>query len=294
MRVNKNPLITDKEVSWQLMKDSAFDNKESTLIIGTKKLIYYTVYGESYIKLFEKSLESLLETSTKDFDVLVICDLATKIEIKKLPIFKNKECNVFFHLVEIPVDGIAASMNKTKIFDYEDIDDYSHILFLDCDIIAIKDVDFLFDKLTNSEKFYCICNPSVNSGGYLGMYHGLNYNKEEVFEMAVKQRQKPFNAGQFAFLNSSRMRKHFLNINSFINNWNGPYFFEQVFMNIYFLYGNCCEDILSNFVCLANASVSNLEKKHSPDDVLIHFIAPALSGEVKLDYLTRYFNAHQS
>ena len=293
LRVNKNALISDKEISWQLMKDSAFNNSFSTDIIGTKKLIYYSVYGEYYIKLFEKSLESLLKTSSKDFDVLVICDLATKIEIKKLAIFKSKEFKIVFHLVEIPVDGIEASMNKTKIFDYEYINDYSHILFLDCDIIAIKDVNFLFDKLTNNEKFYCICNPSVNSGGYLGIYHGLNYNKDEVFTIAVKQRQKPFNAGQFAFINSLRMRNHFLNINSFINNWDGPYFFEQVFMNIYFLYSNCCDNILSDFVCLANASVNNLEAKHSPSDVLIHFIAPALSGEVKLDYLTQYFDAHK-
>jgi hypothetical protein len=275
------------------MKQSAISNNLSTEVIGTKKLIYYTVYGEWYIKLLEKSIESLIETSIASFDILIISDGESQKKIKNLNVMQNNTLNVFYHTVNVPVDGIAASMNKTIIYDFELIDNYSHVLFLDCDILALKDVDMIFNLLTESEKFYCVCNPQVNSGGYLGIFHGLDYNKEEVFELEVNQRQRPFNAGQFAFLNTARMRKHFKNINYFIANWNGPYFFEQVFMNIYFLYANCCNNVLSDSVCLANASVNNTEAKHSSGDILIHFIAPALSGEVKLDYLTQYFDAHK-
>lgn len=276
------------------MTDSASLNKESIDKIGSKKLIYYTVYGETYVKLLEKSLESLYETSINDFDVLIIADLETINQIEKLDIVNENRLEFYYHVVSKPIDGIEASMNKTKIYDFEFIDNYSHILFLDCDIISIKDVNLLFQNITDSSKFYCICNPSVNSGGYLGIYHGLNYNKDEVFELAIKGNYRPFNAGQFAFINSKRMRKHFSNINSFIENWDGEYFFEQVFMNIYFLYCDCLNDSLSNMVCLANATVENLDKRHSENDVLIHFIAPALLGDVKIKYLERYLYAHKS
>jgi hypothetical protein len=49
-----------------------------------------------------------------------------------------------------------------------------------------------------------------------------------------QKKLKPFNAGQFLFKNTLKMKKHFENIIWLTKAWGGYYFYEQSFLNYYF------------------------------------------------------------
>ena len=96
----------------------------------------------------------------------------------------------------------------------------------------------------------------------------------------------PFNAGQFLFKNSTKMKAHFDNVNWFMQNWPGQYFFEQAFMNHYFCV-NAFTDAtkFDKFVKLIPAGI--MEAPHK-DCTILHFIGPALDGAAKITHLENY------
>jgi len=283
----------DKNTIFSILKNNISQiNVLPNLPFGNKNLLYYTVYGDGYVQLLNKSLESIKEkTPNIDFDVLLIIDEVTKVSVDSLDIIS--EFNVHYHLINKPIDGIEASMNKMKIYDFKLINNYNKILFLDCDIITVKDLNIIFDDITNDDVFYSVSNKEVFIGSYNTHYHGLKFNTDEIVSLATKQSNMPFNAGQYAFSNTNRMREHFKNINWFISVWPSSYFFEQSFVNVYFVYANILDGSLNKYFCLTNASVTSLSKKHSDETVAIHFIAPALNSSVKIDYIGKYFSAHK-
>lgn len=261
------------------------------IVFGEKKLIYYTVYGENYIKLFAQSLHSLKQTSKIiDYDILVIADLATQSLINKLDIIKN--FNIQYLTVHDPIDGIDASINKLKIYNFDKINEYRKVIFLDCDILVLKDIKNIFDGIITKNKIYVIHNPTVIRGSYTGYYHGLQYNVDIITQKALDLDYNPFNAGQFFFVNSSKMQVHFENMRNFIKSWPALYFFEQSTMNTYGVMAACLDYKFTNNHCtaLANASEQPTVKKHTEENILIHFIAPALDGDVKLDFIEKYRN----
>jgi hypothetical protein len=95
----------------------------------------------------------------------------------------------------------------------------------------------------------------------------------------------PFNAGQFLFRNSERMRKHFDNVNWFMRNWAGEYFFEQAFMCYYFCKAYLTDDGALNKYMSIIATNGITEQELSEDTCLIHFIAPPLDAYTKLKFI---------
>lgn len=262
--------------------------------IGSKNLIYYVIgHQDHYIRLLQYSLTTIYKHSAKCFDVVVITDETTKTKIIDNDILRS----LIDDFVEVaPLkDGVACSILKTLIFNYQNINSYNKVLFLDCDIICKKDVSSIFALDLQPDKFYSVSNPTINTGSFKTLYHGLMAFDQQTIEDMIASGQLPFNAGQFMFVNSDRMRSYFDNINWLIDVWPDRYFFEQSFMNHY-LCGNLITSpqlLSKHFDLLAcSEDITQVERRHRDQTTFIHFVAPALRGDVKLAFIDAYTNAN--
>lgn len=210
-------------------------NEEDVVVYGGKNLLYFSVFlSEEYIDLLYMSLKSIItNTPNINFDVLIMTDAATKVKIQAFDVISKFNVD---YMVSPPVNtGPLASLKKLNIFDYEKISDYSKILFFDADIICIKDLNIIFQQEVQPEKLYVCSTPTSKSRLLTSVTHGIMY-LSELDATAINENTSivAFNAGQFLFLNSSRMKKHFNNVRWLKNVWPGEYFYEQSFMNYYF------------------------------------------------------------
>jgi lipopolysaccharide biosynthesis glycosyltransferase len=168
-------------------------------------------------------------------------------------------------------------------------------LFLDADILAARDLNHIFSNSYEHERLYVKINKQkVSFSSHSGVYHGLKHLTNDQLEQMKLNNQMPFNAGQFLFLNSNKMRKHFENVNWLMSVWPGPYFFEQSFMNHYFCLYNLTDNqkFGSKVKLISTVEPHLYNPKIDNDDILIHFIAPALNATAKVNFITEYKNAH--
>ena len=261
---------------------------EEQLIKG-KNLIYYTVYFDTgYCDLLNESIESLIKKSSNNlnYDILIITDNSTRKIIESLSFFKKKK--PLFHITETPLDGVEASKMKLNIFDYPEINSYENILFLDCDIIFISNVNLIFKKNLNYNTLYTACNSNVGYNHHRSFHHGFEFLDEDHISEMRRAKQLPFNAGQFLFKNSLKMKNHFSNTRWFMHNWTGEYFFEQCFMCYYFCKAYIVDDSLNKFASILS-TVDSTKSELNKHSVFIHFIAPPLDAKTKLNFLKVFF-----
>lgn len=252
---------------------------------GTKNLIYFSVYfDKGYVELMNNSLNSIIKHSTFDFDVLFITDKVTQNLISKQSFTKHIQPK--YHITETPVDGVEASKNKTLIYDYVDIDMYDKILFLDCDIIAVGDVADIFNVCICHEKFYTARGENIIFNHHRFFHHGFDIVKQDFILEMTEAKQYPFNAGQFIFRNSIKMREHFNNLNWFMREWPGGYFFEQAFMCHYFCKAKITDATLNDKVALISTVFNNLYSLKQK--ILLHFTAPPLDAITKINFINNF------
>jgi hypothetical protein len=136
---------------------------------------------------------------------------------------------------------------------------------------------------------YTAYNEHITYNSFKTIQHGFECIEDSFITQMEQTKQMPFNAGQFLFKNSVKMKKHFQNIQWMITNWVGKYFFEQCFMNYYFCKANITSsDILQNITNFILTTNFKEEANIKPNSSLIHFIAPALDGAAKLKYVYNY------
>lgn len=259
--------------------------------IAAKNLIYYSVYFDGgYVELMNNSLMSIIKHSSVDFDVLIITDSPTQKLIKKQPFTKFIQPK--YLITSTPEDGVAASKNKTLIYDFEDVDQYDKILFLDCDIVAVGDVACVFDVCTHHDQLYTARGSNMSFAHHRTIHHGFDVVRQSFINEMMDARQYPFNAGQFMFRNSPSMRKHFSNLNWFMSVWPGDYFFEQAFMCYYFCKAKMTNDALNSKLALISTVVNNAYNLQGK--ILLHFTAPPLDAITKINYINNFIsNFHE-
>jgi hypothetical protein len=296
-RKNSNTSYSDNRADKNIIQELLTTKYQETLEKdsspkGEKNLIYYTAGGnKEYLLLIQKSINSIWSLSQRRaFEFLFICPESWA---EKIESFKPDGCIFNYHLVEDCCDGVEISKNKTRIFNFTRIDEYKKILYLDSDIIAVRNIDHIFAKNYDSN-LYVACNvKSVSFSSHAGNYHGLKYfATEEIAELASSN-QRPFNAGQFLFINSDAMKKHFENVNWLMSVWPGEYFFEQSFMNHYFCGFSLTENqsFGKKIKILSTVEQDDFNPDYDHDDILVHFIAPALNPTAKINYIEDYLNA---
>lgn len=155
------------------------------------KLIYYSISGNSeYVKLIEMSINSLLKNGYNG-DILIICDENIK-NILQL----NYE-NLLYMIID-KVDSHQSSGNKLRIYEYEKLENYDKILYLDCDILITKNIDLLFLEC-NEDKFV-VSSESEELKETIILVHWagplLSLEEKKLYENI-----KSINAGVFLFNN---------------------------------------------------------------------------------------------
>lgn len=250
---------------------------------GSKNLLYYAVYFSDYVKLFNESISSIIEHGPINFDVLLITDESTREEISKLSVAKKIKFK--YYMTGTPRDGVEASRNKLKIFDYYDIDQYENILFLDCDVAANKKINWIFSQNIIPGILHVVGNQhSDDFKKFRTSTYGFRVLPEQFVGEMLSAKQAPFNAGQFLFTNSVQMRRHFENVNWFIDNWSGEYFFEQSFMNYYFCKAKLTDQsILSRAVQII---FNNDTIKQAKKFTLTHYAGDPVNAKKKLSRLS--------
>lgn len=260
------------------------------IVHGNDNLVYYSVFGQGYYNLLKLSLTSIdTYVTDKSFDVLIITDTATKRRITSSAF--AKKFNIHYMIVDTPVDGVEASKTKCRLFEWEKINNYNKILFLDADIIAVDNISGIFDEPYESGSIYTVYNTAMNNSiASNSIYYCVTKATSDELTNYISNGQKPFNAGQFLFVNSYKMQQHFANVLWFMENWPGGYFFEQSFMNQYFCRNNLTKiDVLQKYIRIQLITPS----KYDPPDnesitPLIHFAGAALNAGAKVEYLTNY------
>lgn len=271
---------------------------------GPSSLIYFTVFGVDYSMLLELCLKSLAKNNlSNSFDILFLTDTRTLKIIRTFEILKHFNWKYF--LLPTPQDGVEASMVKTKIFLYPEINCYGKILFLDADIICRGDFTDIF-SYSPKEKIEVVKSPLIKREftGFTNLYksavlsHSLSFFTESDQEYILKHNPPVFNAGHFYFENTEQMEQHFKNINWLIDVWPAAYFYEQSFMNHYFnLYGLSSYELLDKYIIVTMhvpimgvEQKKELEKQHEDTNMLIHFAGTPTWGRNKYQFIKQYCN----
>lgn len=216
-------------------------------IYGGKNLLYFSIFlSDEYVDLLEICLNSIVKnTSNINFDVLFITDESTKLKLQALSVLSN--FTVDFMIEETPRSIPGASMKKLEIFEYEKINQYNKILFLDVDSYCLKSLELLFNKNLIQEKLYVSFPESYKSPTLLSPAHSLMYISERDAEYLYDNPDIiPFNAGQFLMINSTRMQLHFKNVLWLSRAWPDVYYYEQSFMNQYFVYNDLTKPLVDD------------------------------------------------
>ena len=248
LRKNSNILysdtIEDKEIIYVYLNERIASATElSSAAIGTKNLIYFSVFGsDEYVAMLGQCLKSIAALSDRSkFDLMVITDISTKAKIKALSVISAFRAFDYF-IVDTPNTGVDASIQKIRIFEYPNINRYSKILFLDCDMLVPSAIEPVFAAEIDSALIEVASSSAaqlINTDlpTWQSFFHILDYFSEDnkAYLIANPDKCHPFNAGQFLFVNSLRMKRHFENVQWLMKVWPGEYYFEQSFMNHYFV-----------------------------------------------------------
>jgi len=260
---------------------SIYINIKNTELFEDKNtnLVYYTHgYNNKFLDMLDLSIKSLRIKNNND--IVIICDESFINDAKEKLKHYN---NIYFHPVKDSKSAPEASMNKLKIFDYENINNYEKILFIDSDIIIHTDLNNIFNNINEDNLLY-VKRESLNTEDHKNIYYSLQLYTEEQLDNFKRDNTFVFNAGQFGFINSEQMKTHFNNINNLIRNHKGESFYEQSFMNHYFnLHKLKNDDILDNNVRLFPENDVMYENK------IIHFCGLG-EGNPKFERMSNYFN----
>lgn len=325
--------VYDKEIIYAYLNERINEAiSTDSSVIGTKNLIYFSVFGsDEYVSIFERLLKSIYAVCNQSlFDLMVITDANTKAKIEALEVVSKFAAFDYF-LVKTPGGGVDASIQKLQIFKYPKIDRYAKILFLDCDILATFPLEEIFWQNIDSTKIEVAStwDKPLASLKTPSVFHVLDYFSPENIKYLEETPEKchPFNAGQFLFSNSLRMKKHFENVLWLMEVWPGEYYFEQSFMNHYFLLNGFTSSRILNtkvaFINVASRDLVQQPKQIKPknynriginifhnthttaqfnlsgfrqmiasinisDYYLLHFVGNSANGQIKLKYIDQF------
>jgi hypothetical protein len=239
-------------------------------------LVYYTHgYSDHYVGVLKLSLESLRKFNP-NIDVLILCDGSA---IEKFSDLRD----VTFMAMNDAESPEQASMHKLNIFEYEKVADYDSVLFLDSDTFVEIDIAKLLRKCKSGDKLYVYTEKTNHVKHEHAHYSLKNYTKQQLQQL-VDSDTYPFNAGCFAFRPTNQMRNHFQNVLQMIESYEGEFFYEQSFMNVYFNLANATNRALltpRNYIMFPNRFTIY-------DDAIVHFCGKAGRGERKLIVMREY------
>lgn len=148
--------------------------------MSNKNLIYITLFhNEDYIKLLYILLESIYIYGelNESSDILIYTNTNFMNKIRNSSLYNDK---LIFKINDNIQNKEEASITRYDIFDLNIIDNYAKILYLDTDIIVIKNIQKIFD-LVLENKIYVMEEGSINDevnywGKDLFIKNNINFN----------------------------------------------------------------------------------------------------------------------
>lgn len=167
-------------------------------------LIYMCVFHqESYIQLLKLLITSIsLKGNTKD-DILIITSPSFKPLIEKE--LESFQMNFQYYLLDFHT-LFEAGCARLNIFNYEHIDKYDKILYLDTDILIHSDMNVLFTL--DSEKMYTLEEGNIGHEYWGGQFFNFNQYDRNI---------SAFTSGILLFKNCESIKSLFLSIQRHIN-----------------------------------------------------------------------------
>lgn len=297
LRKNEGRSYSEDLVLKELNERFAETFNSSNEPMGEKNLVYFTLnHSLEYIDLFFYCIRSIVnKDDASKFDLLVICPPVFEKIITELIYDRGidlKGFNLLFHHVPEAKDGIEASMNKLKIYQWSHIVNYGKVLFLDVDILAKEPIGTLFDLQLNPDKFYSAIHNASDHLHHTKFHKLVDYDLSKMNEFRDKGIYA-FNAGQYLFLNSLRMMHHMYNVDWMTRAWPGEYFFEQAFLNHYFNWFAISDvhllDPYVKFVAVHLWDKGDFAHPKKLNYSIVHFAGHACDAHKKIQYI-RNFN----
>lgn len=244
-------------------------------------LVYFTIGGDpGYVCLLKRCIESIRESIQADqssnIDFLILCD-ETYIQYVQ-------DMNTLIHVTPKNANGVEASMRKTQIFHWPDIQKYEKVLYIDSDVLVVDSLHKLFEFTISQNTLYVVPERNFKNPHKNIFFSLRDYSAEETKFLCDKN-IFGFNCGQFMFAPSNAMQMHFENLESMIKSFKGEHFYEQSFMNRYFnLNCNLNYDHMETYVQLSPKNYA-LEKHK----IIYHFMNASCHYTMKLSLMNRYY-----
>ncbi len=180
-----------------------------------KNLIYMCVFHQtSYINLLELLVRSINIKGSVNQDTT---DILVITSINFLPIIQDKlkiyNLPIKYHTINITT-MMESSCCKLYIFDYDHIDNYNKILYLDTDVLINNDVNLIFNTEIDSTKIYAIGEGCIGDN--------TNYWGKQFFDLYMPNydaNMTAFSAGVFYYINSPEIKLLFTNTRNHITKY---------------------------------------------------------------------------
>jgi lipopolysaccharide biosynthesis glycosyltransferase len=230
-----------------------------------KNLIYLCVfYNRDYIKLLELFIQSLYKSSNidnKNTDILIITSNDFYIEISQFINHFDLSVKYFFLELNSVFDAGCARLN---IFDYEYINNYDKILYLDTDILINNNINNIFDLDTDSNKIYALEEGFIYHDFWGGQFFDLNN---------IDKNTTAFSSGILYFNNNITIKNLFEDIKVHIHQYihidkhDIPRCLDQPFI----IYNSIIQNKYDNKLLIKYVkNILNVEESNVDDNIIVY------------------------
>ena len=253
-----------------------------------KNLMYFCVFhNRDYIKLASILLGSLklFTRNLENIDILVLTSLDFKQDFLDLSNSIGLKLNFKFFVFNTIPD---AAMARLYIYDYESINYYDKILYLDTDIIIQNDLNIFFNQDIENKKVYALPEDTIYREDFGGWYFDISDE--------MKHKIMGINSGILLWKNMEKIKDIFNNIINHIalekkNPRYGrmPKSADQPFINYHLIKnGNYDVKLITKYALLYPKT--SLYPKQS-DIILCHFAWPFGDPKNKKERMSQYMSS---
>jgi lipopolysaccharide biosynthesis glycosyltransferase len=253
-----------------------------------------------YISLLDIFLKSALFSNLENIDILILCEKDYWPKIKKTidfielthhpintPIIKkeSKQVLVGNDSVYLDYQNMAYSIQKLLIYTYPDLSNYEKVLYIDIDSVICKNINHLFDKITDKKCLH-ICSDTKDFSKHNLLYYGSGNYSQEILDKYQKNNILPFSGGIFGMIPSELMSYHFKTIFNLILKCEQDFFYEQSHMNHYFNKHGLVKDVYGELIVTPLSEYpSNSKTPH-----VLHYASTHVPVSEKHKFLKNFYD----
>ena len=244
-------------------------------------LIYICVFHQaSYINLLKMLITSIVlkgELNKENTDILIITSPIFQPIIQKE--LSNFDLPFYYYILDL-YTLFDAGCARLNIFNYDNIDKYNKILYLDTDILINNNLNILFNLEISPNKIYSLEEGNIGNENWGGLF--FDFLKYDL-------NQPGFSSGILLFMNSDSIKSLFNTINIHIidyiynNNNPIPVCLDQPFIVYNALLQNKYDNKLLNIYIENNPNQINFQK------IIYHFPGGPGNYESKFDKMNAFW-----